>query len=101
MRRSVTLSTLLLFAALPMSALAADAQAPAANEAPIDMPATSAGSTAGSSLFNQLDSNHDGYISKDEASRSADVSAMFDSLDANHDGMISASEYAKGAQSKP
>jgi hypothetical protein len=101
MRRRVTLSTLLLIAALPMAALAADPKAPAANEAPIDMPATSAGSTAGSSLFNQLDSNHDGSISKEEAKRSAEVSATFDSLDANHDGAISASEYAKGAQGKP
>jgi EF-hand domain pair len=103
MKRIATVSTLLLFTALPLGASAADPQAPAADKAPIDMPATSAGNTAGSahSFFSQLDSNHDGYVSKDEAKRSANISATFDNLDANHDGKISSSEFLKSSQNKP
>lgn len=95
----VSINTLLLLAALPMSALAADPATSGANEAPIDMPATSAGIKV-DPLFNQLDSNHDGYVSKEEAKRSAGVTASFDSMDSNRDGAISASEFSK-AQGKP
>jgi Ca2+-binding EF-hand superfamily protein len=85
-----------------MSALAADPQPPAANQPPIDMPATSAGVKV-DPLFNQLDSNHDGFVSKEEAKRSADITARFDSMDSNHDGGISAAEFSKpqSPQSKP
>ena len=101
MRCKTSISSLCLLAALPMSALAADPKPMDSNQPPIDMPATSAGVKADSpSLFNQLDSNHDGYVSKDEAKRSADVSTRFDSIDANMDGKISPAEFGK-AQTKP
>jgi Ca2+-binding EF-hand superfamily protein len=78
----------------------------AADEQPADpssydnMPPPAAGSTAEAApLFLQLDSDQDGYVSKDEAKRSADTAAQFDDLDANHDGKISATEFgAAGAK---
>lgn len=101
MRCKFSIGSLCLLATLPMSALAADPQPADANQPPIDMPATSAGVKADSPpLFNQLDSNHDGYVSKDEAKRSADVSTRFDSIDINLDGKISPSEFST-AKSKP
>lgn len=101
MKCKLGISSLYLLATLPLSALAADPQPADAGQSPNDMPATSAGVKADPSpLFLQLDSNHDGYVSKDEAKRSADVSARYDSIDANQDGRISAPEFTK-AQSRP
>lgn len=67
--------------------------------------------------FGQLDSNHDGAVSKDEVQalaggmgpeggrhmmmrehRMGDPGAAFDRLDANKDGMISRDEFAKGRE---
>jgi hypothetical protein len=94
MKSNASLITLLLLGTLSMAAVAADpAQAPAAPGAP-------AGKEAPAPLFAQLDSNHDGYVTKDEAKRSADVTARFATLDADRDGKISASEFRNGMESK-
>lgn len=50
-------------------------------------------------LFNELDTNKDGYITRDEAKRSADTTARFDEIDTNRDGRISVSEW-KAAEDK-
>ena len=40
----------------------------------------------------QLDTNHDGTISKDEAKKSSTVSKRFNQLDKDNDGKLSATE---------
>ena len=57
---------------------------------------TSAGSSAPSSstaLFKDLDKNHDGSLSKEEA-KGAPWAKDFAKLDKNHDGKLSQQEYA-------
>jgi Ca2+-binding EF-hand superfamily protein len=85
MKRKAAIATLCILGTLPLTALAADPGVPAATS---QTPA----------MFEQLDVNHDGAITKAEAERSADLKARFDKLDTNHDGKISAQEYAKGVQ---
>lgn len=84
--------------AFPLAALAAEPQAAGAKQ-----PAGAQGPIAADPppMFQQLDANHDGYISRDEAKRSADVSARFVKLDTNHDGKVSVEEFIKGTQQKP
>ena len=48
----------------------------------------------GASSFQDLDANHDGQISRDEAKKSPEVSNNFDKADANKDGKLDASEFA-------
>lgn len=94
MKRTLSLSALLLLGALPLGALAAQhAQAPASippAAAPVQTPA----------IFSQLDLNQDRFVTLEEAKRSADVSARFKTLDANGDGKISADEFKKGEKEK-
>ncbi len=107
MKRNNRLSMLLLLAAVPLGALAADPQVQQVPKAPADYPPATGMTSTGdwgsnpAPLFKELDANHDGYISKDEAKRSADVTARFNRLDANHDGRISVDEFNKGMQPKP
>jgi hypothetical protein len=95
MKRKFNLNTLLLLAALPLGALAAAPAAPTGNMQ-ADPPAATTKKMDPAPLFTGLDSNHDGFVTTDEAKRSADVTARFATLDANHDGKISAAEYTKG-----
>ena len=59
-----------------------------------------AGSADDPPMFRELDTNHDGYITKEEAKRSADVTARFNDLDTDRDGRISSAEFRKGMQPK-
>ncbi len=43
--------------------------------------------------FTNLDKNKDGYLSRAEAARDADVSKNFKQIDKDHDGKISRTEY--------
>jgi len=45
--------------------------------------------------FMELDSNHDGYISREEASKWNYLAREFDKFDTNHDGRLSRQEYEK------
>jgi len=97
MKRKLRLNTLLLLAALPLGALAAEPPMSPAGAKPAADPAASQGMGANPApMFTQLDANHDGLITKDEAKRSADTIARFDKLDTNHDGKISTAEWAAG-----
>lgn len=97
MKYKIDFATLFLLAALPLGALSAEpTQPPAAKEtatvpAPKEEPAP---------LFKELDRNHDGYVTKEEAKRSAEVTARFNELDADRDGRIAAAEFTKGMQPK-
>jgi hypothetical protein len=76
------MKTFLAAAALGVTALAAPAFA---QDAPAQPPAP-----GGGAMFDRLDANHDGAITKDEFA--ADVAARFAKLDTNKDGKISAEE---------
>lgn len=90
MKRNHTLATLLVLGTLPMAAIAAD-PAPSAAAAAKEAPAP---------LFTQLDANKDGYLTKEEAKRSAEVTASFSKLDADRDGKIAANEFRMGMEPK-
>lgn len=99
MKHNISLSTLLVLAALSLGAQAAESSkqpknAPAASSAPV---------TDGQAppIFEQLDVNHDGYLTLDEVKRSAEVTARFTELDRNHDGKITVAEFKNGMKDNP
>jgi len=49
-------------------------------------------SDPGAATFKSLDTNGDGYISRDEAGESVELSRRFDALDRNRDGRLSPGE---------
>jgi Ca2+-binding EF-hand superfamily protein len=57
---------------------------------------------AGGRWFSRLDTNHDGVISKEEASAAAEarVDKMFATLDTNHDGKITQDELRASAEAR-
>lgn len=55
------------------------------------------GSQQGNKNFNEMDLNHDGYVSKDEWTRNTKA---FDRIDTNHDGQISKEEMKMARQQK-
>ena len=52
------------------------------------------GSGQESADFSQLDTNHDGYISPDEARANSDLESGFSQADTNKDGEIDQSEFS-------
>lgn len=90
-RKSVLLAALVTLA--PAALLAAD---PAATTPPAGRP------HGGDRWFTQLDTNHDGAISKDEASAAAQarVDKMFARMDTNHDGLITQDEIKAAADAR-
>lgn len=60
---------------------------------------------ADKATFKDLDANHDGQISMDEAKKSPNVSDQFSQADANKDGKLDAAEFsaleAKPAEAMP
>lgn len=109
MKYQIGLMPLLVIGLLPFGAICAEPTLPpptdvvpkdpavAAAVAPAVAPAVQAEVPP---LFKELDRNHDGYVTKDEAKRSAEVTARFSELDTNHDGRVAAVEYIKGTQGR-
>ena len=62
-------------------------------------PQTNELSPAGAKRFDQADTNHDGKLSRDEASDYL-VIEIFDSRDANHDGKMTEQEWTGGDASR-
>lgn len=85
-----TLATLILLAAMPLAATAADTTP----GAPDSGRSAATGSPAEAPpMFKELDKNHDGQISQAEAKRSADVSARFSAIDTDKNKQISLHEW--------
>jgi hypothetical protein len=55
--------------------------------------ASTAGATSHRGRFDALDKNHDGYISRDEATDASELNTRFTELDSNNDGKLSHDEY--------
>ena len=87
-RKSVLLAALVTLA--PAVLLAADPAAPAG------------GPRGEGQWFNRLDTNHDGVISKDEATAASEArtAKWFDKLDTNHDGMVTQDEIRAAAEAR-
>ena len=83
---------LIWIAALGLIAPFANAEMPAAADAPADE------TTAAAATFEQVDSDQDGMISKQEASSFSAVELIFDSADANQDGALDAGEFSQAQQ---
>lgn len=101
MKYKIDFTTLLLSALLPFGAISGEpTQPPPTGTLPKDAATAPAGKDEVPPLFKELDRNRDGYVTKDESKRSADVMARFNDLDADHDGKIAAVEFKKGMQGK-
>ena len=98
--RPISIAALLLLGALPLGAIFAEATPtstgnPPTESAPAD-PMSTASEDQPAPIFDALDTNRDGYVTKEEAKRSADVTARYKELDTNCDGRISSREFIHG-----
>jgi hypothetical protein len=87
-----TLQLLIAAALTGACALAAASPDPAADSTATGTTRASRAAEMRQHFFNQLDTNHDGVVSRDEYR--AWVDGRFDKLDANHDGTVDANEIA-------
>jgi hypothetical protein len=94
------LSSVLVLAAavaLPSAVFAADTDSPSRTPS-----ASSAPRDAGAPMtFNSLDTNKDGYVSREEAKNSSALSKQFGQLDKDGDGKLSAAELAAASGPAP
>jgi hypothetical protein len=90
--------------AVPIAASAADdslmvAQAGGTGSASGSAASGGAGDYAGNRMephprgFDRLDTNHDGYVSRDEASHANELNTRFSEMDRDNDGKLSRQEY--------
>lgn len=102
MNRKTHLAKLSLLAVLPLGAISAEPAQLPGGLAVQDIPAlaTPAANEEPAPLFRELDSNHDDYVTREEARRSPEVTARFNKLDIDQDGKISVVEFKNGMQSK-
>lgn len=56
---------------------------------------------APATAFEQLDTNHDGLISKEEGAVREDVAALWEAADANKDGSLDAAEFSAFETTEP
>lgn len=86
------LSMLILVLSMPLARAAAEDEP---RTTPYNDPAVAeaAAPSRCSSMFEILDANRDGYISNEEAKKSAETTATWKSLDGNADNRISFAEY--------
>jgi hypothetical protein len=88
------LIVLTIAAALPLSALAQTGSptSPGGSPSKSPMNAGASGGVKGAASIGPLDTNKDGYISREEAKASASISTRFSELDKDGDGKLSAQE---------
>lgn len=85
MNRNISLATLLLLGVLPFGANSAEATSASAGSSPTrSAPAEAAAKAQPAPIFDALN----GYVTKEEAKRSADVTARFAGLDSHRDGRM-------------
>lgn len=92
------------FAASSIAAVPSFAQMGKGKESappPAAAPAPASPDKAGSSAITRLDTNRDGFVSREEAKASSDVSARFKQLDKNNDGKLSPEELAAASNPAP
>jgi len=90
-----TLITMAIAAALaaPLAAQSADGDKGALKATPAKEKASASGRTSPSAaLFERLDKNKDGFVTRDEARDATELQGRFAELDKDNDGKISASE---------
>lgn len=75
------------------SANAADTKAKADSKASAGATSDKIGTDKNDPGFNNLDKNHDGYLSRSEATGNPTLSKKFKDADRNNDGKLSRSEY--------
>lgn len=85
-----TLLALTLASVLPLAASAAE-PAPAQ---------VGPGAATQPPMFSELDRDHDGQLSREEAAAAPQVDAAFEKLDGDHDGRLSLAEWNSGAKSR-
>ncbi len=94
------LIVLAIAAALPLSALAQIGSpanpAKSPSKTPLNTAATGAPGEA-TGAVSPLDTNKDGYVSREEAKASPSISARFNELDKDGDGKLSAQELSAGS----
>lgn len=113
MKRSTLILALVSGLAMPLAAAAETSSQPAAapgyDVAPLEQKyqqqqmsdramRLGAEGSAGATMFDRLDTNMDGAISKQEADKSSTVNRDFGTLDTNQDGAISREEWKAGGQ---
>ncbi|HZE60729.1 MAG TPA: EF-hand domain-containing protein [Burkholderiales bacterium] len=79
--------------AFALPAALASAADDMANRQSSDKHARSATGMTGASRFDELDKNHDGYISRDEGRDAEELNTRFSELDTNNDNKLSRDEY--------
>lgn len=96
MRKAKLVIALVSGFALSFGAIAADqaTDKPSSMDKPA-APRGAEGRPAPSSIFEQLDADHDGFVTAKEAERSATAKANFKAMDVTGDGRISAEEWAE------
>ncbi len=80
---------------LAMNAHAQNPPAPTSGAPPAEVPVSAPRYSAGQleQAFNYMDRNHDGKVSRDEASGFRGVAKNFDRADTNHDNALSREEF--------
>ncbi len=48
--------------------------------------------------FSDVDANKDGYVSREEATKTPEIMKLFATVDANHDNKLSPTEYQNAVQ---
>ena len=88
--------------ALPLGALAQMGSPTSPGGPPAKAPSSSAapGAARDAASVSPLDTNKDGFVSRDEAKRSGELSARFKELDKDHDGKLSAQELGGAPKTK-
>lgn len=91
MKKHIAIAAIAALTAAPIAVFAAEEGVP-------DRPVAGAPAGTSSSMFEILDTNKDGYLTPDEAKKSAELTANWKALDRNGDGRVSPDEYGAGAK---
>jgi hypothetical protein len=94
----IALNRVLVGAAITGAAFAVTAQT--SNQPSTGAGASTKGAAATEAAFAKADANHDGKLSKEEASSLPPIAAKFDQLDKDKKGYLTLEEFAAGSKTK-